>query len=143
MFVPRERPEKLYPLLIRSILEDREFGLFEGSENHKRSFTYVADVTDGFVAVLENMDKCPGQIINIGWDEERSTGDGIRIVEEILGKKARCVTVPKRPGDQLRTCANITKARELLGYDPKRSLKKGLEVEVEWYREKVFGKVDH
>jgi len=100
-------------------------------------------VIDGFVAVLENMDKCLGQIINIGWDQERSTGDGIRVVEEILGKKARCVTVGKRRGDQLRTCANITKARELLGYDPKTTLMEGLTAEVEWYREKVFGKVDH
>ena len=141
VYGPRERPEKLYPVLIRSILEGTEFGLFEGSGNHKRSFTYVDDVIDGFVAVLENMDKCLGQIINIGWDQERSTGDGIRIVEEILGKKARCVTVPKRPGDQIRTCANITKAREFLGYDPKRSLKEGLEAEVEWYREKNFGKI--
>lgn len=143
VYGPRERPEKLYPMLIKSILEDREFGLFDGSENHKRSFTYVDDVIDGFVAVLENMDKCLGQIINIGWDQERSTGDGIKIVEEILGKKARCVTVPKRTGDQLRTCANITKAREILGYDPKTNLTEGLEAEVKWYKEKVFGKVDH
>lgn len=143
VYGPRERPEKLYPLLIRSILESTEFGLFEGSENHKRSFTYVADVIDGFAGVLENMDKCFGQIINIGWDQERTTGDGIRTVEEILGKKARCVTVPKRLGDQLRTCANIGKARELLGYDPKTTLAEGLEAEVEWYKEKVFGKVDH
>ena len=143
VYGPRERPEKLYPLLIRSILEGTEFGLFKGSENHKRSFTYVADVIDGFVAVLENTDKCFGQIINIGLDQERSTADGIKIVEEILSKKARCVTVPKRTGDQLRTCANITKARELLGYAPKRTLMEGLEAEVGWYREKVFGKVDY
>ena len=143
VYGPRERPEKLYPLLIRSILEGTEFGLFEGSENHKRSFTYVDDVIDGFVAVLENMDKCSGQILNIGWDEERSTGDGIKTVEEILGEKAQCKTIPKRPGDQLRTHANITKARELLGYNPKTTLKEGLTAEVEWYKEKVFGKVDH
>jgi UDP-glucuronate 4-epimerase len=143
VYGPRERPEKLYPQLIGSILEDREFGLFEGSENHKRSFTYVDDVIDGFVAVLANMDKCLGQIINIGWDQERSTGDGIRVVEEILGKKARCITVPKRTGDQLRTCANITKARELLGYDPKTTLMEGLTAEVEWYKEKIFGKIQY
>lgn len=139
----RERPEKLYPILIRCILEDKEFPLFEGSEKHSRSFTYVADVVDGFVAVLENPDKCIGEILNIGSDKEITTAEGIRIVEEIMGKKARRVIKPRRPGDQLRTRANIAKARRILGYDPKTTPREGLEAEVKWYREKVWKKIPH
>lgn len=142
VYGPRERPEKLYPKLIKSILEGSEFPLFEGSESHFRSFTYVDDIVDGFAAVLERIRECNGQIINIGWDKERSTADGIKAVEEALGKKAKIKTVPKRAGDQIRTCANIDKARKILGYDPKTNLTDGVRAEVQWYKDKVFGKVD-
>ncbi len=138
VYGPRERPEKLYPKLIKSILEDTEFPLYEGSKKHLRSFTYVDDIVDGFVAVLENMDVCAGEIINIGWDQERSTADGIKAVEDALGKKAKFKKVPARQGDQLRTCANIDKARRLLGYDPKTELVNGVKSEVDWYKKKIF-----
>jgi UDP-glucuronate 4-epimerase len=142
VYGPRERPEKLYPKLIKSILEGTEFPLFEGSESHLRSFTYVDDIVDGFAAVLENIQECNGQVINIGWDKERSTADGIKAVEEALGKKAKIKTIPKRAGDQIRTCANIDKARKILGYDPKTDLVDGVSAEVQWYKDKVFGKID-
>ena len=139
----RERPEKLYPKLIRSILEDKEFPLYEGSENHHRSFTYVGDIIDGLLGVLNNMEKCVGEIFNIGSDKEMTTGRGIRIVEEIIGRKAKITKAPKRPGDQLRTWANIAKARKYFGYDPKTVPEEGLRAEVEWYRKKILGKVEY
>ena len=134
----RERPEKLYPKLIKCIFEDTEFPLFEGSEHHKRSYTYIADVVDSFVAVVENLDKCLGEIINIGIDKVDTTGEGIEIVEEIIGKKAKIKNVPKRAGDQLETRANIEKARRLLGYEPKTPLREGLEKQVKWFEEKFY-----
>ncbi|HUT24205.1 MAG TPA: NAD-dependent epimerase/dehydratase family protein [Sumerlaeia bacterium] len=139
----RERPEKLYPKLIRAILEKREFPLYKGSETHSRSFTYIGDIIAGFISVLENLDDCLGEIFNIGSDIEITTGEGIRIVEEIMGEKAKRKIVPKRPGDQLRTHANIDKARRILGYSPKVAPEEGLRAEVEWYREKVFNKIQY
>jgi UDP-glucuronate 4-epimerase len=142
VYGPRERPEKLYPKLIRSILEEREFPLFEGSEHHLRSYTYVGDIIDGFVAVLENWDKCIGEIFNIGTDVAITTGEGIRTVEDIIGQKAKLAIKPKRPGDQLRTHANIDKARRLLGYEPTTTVREGLETVVEWYTRHIHGKID-
>lgn len=138
----RERPEKLYPKLIRAILEDHEFPLYEGSKKHSRSFTYVADIVQGCCAVLDKMEQCIGEIFNIGSDIEITTGDGIAIVEDILGKKARFAMRPPREGDQLRTHANIDKARSILGYAPVTHPEQGLRREVEWYQNTVFGKVD-
>jgi UDP-glucuronate 4-epimerase len=142
VYGPRERPEKLYPKLIRCILEDREFPLFEGSEHHLRSYTYVGDIVDGLVAVLENWDKCIGEIFNVGTDVSITTGEGIRTVEEIIGKRVKIAIKPKRPGDQLRTHANIEKARRLLGYDPTTTVRDGLETVVEWYTQHIHGKID-
>ncbi len=142
VYGPRERPEKLYPKLIRSILEETEFPLFEGSEHHWRSYSYVGDAVDGLVAVLDNLDRCLGEIFNIGTDIAITTGEGMRIVEEIIGQPARIAHQPKRPGDQLKTRTNIDKARKVLGYNPTTTAREGLEKEVEWYKECIFGKVD-
>jgi UDP-glucuronate 4-epimerase len=142
VYGPRERPEKLYPKLIASILEGREFPLYEGSAEHLRSYTYVGDIIDGMVAVLHNLDRCIGEILNIGTDVVFTTAEGIRIVEEIIGRPAEISVKPRRPGDQLRTHANIDKARSLLGYNPITALREGLKKEVEWYRQDVFGKVN-
>jgi UDP-glucuronate 4-epimerase len=138
VYGPRERPEKLYPLLIRCLLEDREFPLFEGSEQHVRSFTYVGDIVDGLTSPLSRLDKCLGQIFNIGTDSVVTTGEGIRIIEEILGKKARILKKPKRQGDQLKTHANIEKSRKILGYNPTTTLRDGLQQEVQWYRDRIL-----
>lgn len=142
VYGPRERPEKLYPLLIHSILAGKEFPLFEGSREHSRSFTYIDDALQGFIAVLDHIDDSIGEIFNIGSDIEITTGRGIEIVEEIMGTKANIALKPKRPGDQVRTYANIDKARRILGYAPLTPPEEGLRKEVEWYEQKVFGKVN-
>lgn len=138
---PRERPEKLYSRLIRSILEEEEFPLCEGSRDHTRSYTYVGDAVEAFVRALDRLDLCRGQIFNIGSEVEVRTGDGIDILERILGRRARMVLRPARPGDQQRTCAVIDKAREVLGYEPRHSLEDALREQVDWYVNKVDGKV--
>jgi len=90
----------------------------------------------------EFVDEIKGEIFNIGTDVAITTGEGIRIVEEIIGKKAKTEPKPKRHGDQLKTHANITKARRILGYNPTITVREGLEKEVEWYKEHIFGKID-
>lgn len=138
VYGPRERPEKLYPKLIRSILMGTPFPLFEGSEAHSRSYTFVGDIIEGFVSVLDRPEKVIGEIINMGSDVEMTTGEGIALIEQIMGKKAQLDMRPRRPGDQLHTCANIAKARELLGYAPHTQLADGLRAEVDWYVNRIY-----
>lgn len=142
VYGPRERPDKLYVKLIHCILEDSPFPLFEGSEHHLRSYTYVDDAIDGLIAVLLDWDTCVGEIFNIGTDTSITTGEGTRIVEEIIGKRVKIVRRPRRAGDQLETRANIEKARSILGYNPATTPREGLEREFEWYRQHIFGKID-
>ena len=139
VYGPRERPEKLYPRLIGCILTDAPFPLYEGSREHSRSYSYIDDIVQGFVAVLDHVDECVGEIFNIGSDIETTTGAGIDIVERILGRKARIAQRPARKGDQLRTHANIDKARRVLGYNPYTRPEEGLRAEVDWYRERIAG----
>ena len=137
----RERPDKLFHKLISSILNDKPFPLHEGSEHHTRSYTAVQDIVDGCFRVIEYLDKCMGQIFNLGTDQVITTGEAIRLLETIIGKEAIIKAVPRRPGDQVETAANITKARAILGYDPVMKLPDGLAREVRWYKEKIYGKI--
>jgi nucleoside-diphosphate-sugar epimerase len=137
----RERPDKLWPKVIDSILNDRPFPFYEGSENHLRSFTYVGDIVDGFIYVLNNYEKCIGEIFNLGFDDAITVGEGLKIVEDYLGKKAIYDIKPPRPGDQLETRATITKAREILGYNPTTTPEEGLKKEVDWFKEKIWKKI--
>jgi len=142
VYGPRERPEKLYTKLIRCILKEEEFPLFEGSEHHLRSYTYVGDSIDGLVAVLDHLDECIGEIFNIGIDTAVTTGEALRTVEKVAGKPGKFVTVPRRAGDQLKTHANIEKARRVLGYNPTTLLEDGVEKAVEWYKQYILGKIE-
>jgi nucleoside-diphosphate-sugar epimerase len=141
VYGPRERPDKLFTTLIRCILEDVAFPMCEGSEQHQRSYTYIEDAVDGLVVVLDNMDDCISQIFNIGIDTTIPTQEAIRTVEDVIGQRAQVATAPRRPGDQLKTHANIGKARRILGYDPATPLKEGVEKTVAWYRHNILGRL--
>jgi len=133
VYGPRERPDKLYTKLIDAIVNNREFPLFTGSEKHVRSFTYVGDIVSGIISVIGKEDTCNGQIINLGTAQEHNTQYGIETAEALLGKKASLKITAARSGDQLRTKANIDKARQLLNYDPSTTLKDGLAAQIKWF----------
>ena len=135
VYGPRERPDKLYPRLIHSILSDEPFPLYAGSEHHQRSFTYVGDIATGLLTALTHSEQCIGEIINLGIDSAITTAEGIRIVEQIIGRPARIERKPPRSGDQSRTRANIARARAILGYSPTTTPEEGLAAEVRWYRD--------
>jgi UDP-glucuronate 4-epimerase len=138
VFGPRERPEKLYTKLIENLYNNQPFPLFEGSVKHERSFTYVGDIVEGLVAIIGKDKEVDGEIINLGTDEINTTQEGINAVEEIMHKKLIIDHKPPRKGDQQKTAAVIDKAKKILGYSPKVSLKQGLEEQVKWYKEKFI-----
>ncbi|MGD2179100.1 MAG: NAD-dependent epimerase/dehydratase family protein [Anaerolineae bacterium] len=141
VYGPRERPDKLYSKLIRCILQDEAFPLYEGSETHRRSYTYIGDAIDGLSSALDNFDRCIGGIFNIGTDVTHTTAEAISTVEEVIGEPARIGRAPRRPGDQLKTHANIEKARRLLGYNPTTSLREGVQKTVEWHKRHILGRI--
>lgn len=131
---PRERPEKMYTKLITAGLTKKSFPLFAGSAKHLRSFTYVGDIIDGVVSVIGKENMVDGEVINLGTEQEHTTQEGINTVSEVLGQSITIEHVPARQGDQLRTKANIEKARKLLDYNPTTTLKGSVEAQVAWYK---------
>ncbi|AUC75756.1 NAD-dependent epimerase/dehydratase family protein [Olleya sp. Bg11-27] len=131
---PRERPEKMYTKLIACAYNGESFPLYDGSASHLRSFTYVGDIVDGIVSVIGNDAKVDGEIINLGTEIEHTTQEGIEAVEKVIGQSIKIENVKARVGDQLRTKANIDKARQLLDYNPQTTLLEGVKAQVAWYK---------
>jgi UDP-glucose 4-epimerase len=104
-----------------------------GDGTQTRDLTYVSDTARGILLAGEH-DEAVGQTINIGNGHEMSINDLAREVAEVLNKPdAPVVHDAPRPGDVLRLYADITKARELLGYEPQVSLRDGLIKLRDWY----------
>jgi len=139
----RDRPDKLYPKLMKAITDNTTFSLFKDSIDHQRSYTYVSDIIDGMIAVVDKWELAKGEIFNLGNSTAISTGEGLRTIEEIMNKKVKIKELPHRLGDQLATCADITKARNLLSYEPKVSPREGLERMVTWYENEIVGRIEY
>lgn len=143
VFGKRERPDKLCPKLIKALANDTEFPLFEGSLEHKRSFSNIEDITQGLILPLKKWEKAEGEIFNIGTEEQNTTKRCIEVAEKIFKRKLKVKMLPKRPGDQLTTHANVNKAREVLGYNPHVSLEEGLNTMINWYLNEVKDVVEY
>jgi hypothetical protein len=73
-------------------------------------------------------------VINLGNGRPYLLKDFIRLVEKCVGKQAKIEILPEQPGDVDRTCADISKAQRLLGYNPQVPFEEGISRTVEWYR---------
>mmetsp|Transcript_43229 Transcript_43229/g.97699 ORF Transcript_43229/g.97699 Transcript_43229/m.97699 type:complete len:423 (-) Transcript_43229:362-1630(-) len=138
VYGPRGRPDmapfKFVDRVSRG-LEIQQFG--DGSSS--RDYTYIDDIVDG---VVRSLDRPQGyQIYNLGNGNPVGLRDFISIVEKATGRKAQIKVLPDQPGDVPRTAADISKARRLLGYEPKMAFEEGIGKLVEWYN-KSYTKLD-
>lgn len=130
----RQRPDLAIHQFTRRIHAGQAIDQF-GDGTTRRDYTYVDDIIQGVMAAL----KYEGplfDIFNLGESETIRLRDLIAEIEQALGKKAKINQLPEQPGDVPVTCADITKARKLLGYDPTTPLRVGLPKFVEWFLEK-------
>ena len=134
VYGPRQRPDMGYHIFVESILKDRPITIF-GSGEQLRGNTYVSDIVRATLLASQRFQH--GSIYNIGGAEEVSANQALALLEDIIGKKAIVQHGPTRPGEQSRALADMTRAREVLGYTPTTPLRAGLEAQVAWQRELV------
>jgi len=130
VYGPRQRPDLAIHKFTRLIAEGRPVPVY-GDGASKRDYTHVGDVVDGILTALDAPLKF--EIINIGNSQAVELNRLIGMIEESLGKKARIERLPLQPGDVPLTCADIAKARRLLGYEPRTPIAQGIAEFVEWY----------
>ena len=98
----------------------------------KRDWTYIDDIVNGFVAAIDN--PFAYEVINLGCSNPVENTRFVQILEEILHRKAQSIDTPAPSSEPLITHADISKARRMLGYDPKVSVEDGLARFVNWLR---------
>jgi nucleoside-diphosphate-sugar epimerase len=133
VYGPRQRPDMGYNIFMRSILQD-ELITVDGDGTDSRSNTFVKDCVQGLILAFEQPEKSAGQVFNVGGGEEVSVNQVLQILQEQAGREARITHGPRRPGDQRRTVADISKASELLAYNPSTTIADGLAAQLEWQR---------
>jgi UDP-glucuronate 4-epimerase len=105
---------------------------FYGDGSTRRDYTYIDDIVDG---VLRALDRCEGYAIyNLGESATTSLSELVSMIRDATGIEPILDRQPLQAGDVLVTCADISKARLRLGYEPKTPVREGLERFVDWYR---------
>ncbi len=137
VYGPWGRPDMAPMLFTKAILEGRPIQVFNRGDM-KRDFTYVDDVVEGVVRVIERPPEGPGvraKVYNIGNSAPVDLMHFIGTLERLLGKTARKEMLPMQPGDVPATYADVTPLEREFGFRPQTSLEDGLEQLVRWYRE--------
>lgn len=134
VFGPRQRPDLAINKFTRLMLNNEPIPMF-GDGTTSRDYTYVEDIVSGIEKSIEyvNNNKDVYEILNLGNSSPVSLKEMIDTIAEVLNKTPNIEELPMQPGDVERTFADISKAKKLIGYEPKTSFKQGIENFVKWY----------
>lgn len=135
VYGPKQRPDLAINKFTRLMLEDKEIPMF-GDGTTSRDYTYIDDIVDGIIKscnYVEN-NKDVYEILNLGNSSPVSLREMINTIGQAVDVEPRIKQLPMQPGDVDRTFADISKAKELIGYNPKTSFKEGIENFVKWYK---------
>jgi nucleoside-diphosphate-sugar epimerase len=131
VYGPAGRPDLAHLRFVQWISEGKPVRI-NGDGNHSRGFTYIDDIARGTILALKPVGF---EAINLGGHEVITVINLIRLMEEIIGRKADVQYRPANPADMLTNQADVTKAGTLLGWEPQVNMRAGVTKLVEWYNE--------
>ena len=132
VYGPHGRPDMMPWQWSMSILKGEPLTLYN-SGHMKRDWTYVDDIVAGLMLALDK--PFDYEIVNLGCSRPVENIEFVKILENLLGKKAIVKDVPAPASEPIVTYADVSKARRLLGYEPKVNVEEGLRRFVAWLRE--------
>jgi nucleoside-diphosphate-sugar epimerase len=135
VFGPRQRPDMSIHRLCEAAITGASFPRF-GDGTQIREFTYVGDIVAGNLAAAD-ADVAPGTVVNLAGGAEVTLNDLIVAVGNIAGARVDVDERAAMPGDAFRNGGAIDRAQRLLGWEPRVSLREGIEAQVEWHRSRV------
>ena len=130
-----ERLERVVPLFIRRVAEGAAIVVY--GRDKVLDFTYVDDCVDGVLRAIDVLvsGRAGGETINLAYGQGATLQDLVNIISLALGKEAKVRYEASRTGEVTRYVADISKARELLGYCPQTPLTAGVPLSIKWQRE--------
>ena len=134
VYGPWGRPDMAYFSFTKKILRGELVPVFNNGEM-VRDFTYIDDICNGVVSLVETVDKLPQyKVYNLGNNKPLKISQLIEAIEEALGRKALIDLKPMQSGDVVFTCADIAESFKDFGYKPVTGIKEGVGKFVDWYR---------
>ncbi|MEW6533124.1 MAG: NAD-dependent epimerase/dehydratase family protein [Thermodesulfobacteriota bacterium] len=142
VYGPWGRPDMAYWSFLDRIITGETIQVYNFGK-HKRDFTYIDDIVQGILAALSYPTNSKYELVNLGNNRPVELMHFIERIEDLAGKKAVKDMVQVQPGDVLDTYADITKAREILGFEPTVPFETGIEEFVKWFMDhpKIVGEV--
>ena len=131
VYGPAQRPDLAIHKFTDHIFHGKPIQQY-GDGSTRRDYTYVDDIVQGVVGALTYR-RTPFEIFNLGENQTTTLSDLIAAIETALGKKAEIERLSEQQGDMPLTCADIDKARALLGYNPQVKISEGIPKFVAWY----------
>ena len=131
VYGPAGRPDLAHLRFVQWISEGKPVRI-NGDGNHSRGFTYIDDIARGTILALKPVGF---EVFNLGGHEVITVIDLIRLMEDIIGKKADMQFGPANPADMRTNQADVTKAKKQLGWEPQVDMRAGVTKLVEWYNE--------
>jgi len=135
VYGPWGRPDMAYYIFTKSIMENKMINLFNNG-HYRRSFTYVDDVIRPIYRLINTVDDLSlnsYEIFNIGGNESIQIDRLVRIIENILNKKAKITLKSKELGSIDDTDADISKLENIIGYRPEVGIEEGMKLFIDWY----------
>ena len=129
VYGPAGRPDLALFRFVQWVSEGRPVGI-NGDGEQSRGFTYIDDIARGIILALKPVGY---EVINLGGHEVITINDLVKLVEDVVGKKAEVIYGPANPADMRSNWADVSKAGELLGWEPQYDMRAGVEKLVEWY----------
>ncbi len=120
------------PSLIRKCMEDNELVVW-GDGSASRDFFYVEDFAEAVVVAMEKLEG--SQPVNLGSGVETTIAEVVQLITKLTDFKGKVIFDTTKPNGIMRRSVDVSKARELMGYEPKWSLEDGLRETIEWYKE--------
>ena len=135
VYGPRQRPDLAIRKFGTLMLRGESVPMF-GDGSMERDYTWIDDILQGVLAALDRTCAVPGEfeIVNLGESRTTSVRRLIDLLAQALGVEPRIRALPLQPGDVERTCADVSRARTLLGYRPSVGIEEGIPRFVEWLR---------
>jgi len=131
VYGPRQRPDMAFHRFLKALATGQPIHVF-GDGSQSRDFTFVSDIVAGTLAALEGR---AGEVYNLGGGQRLELRAAIGIMEKVVGRPARLELEPVARGDVGHTAADMSKARQELGYNPRMDLREGLARELAWLKE--------
>ncbi|MDC1470213.1 NAD-dependent epimerase [Gammaproteobacteria bacterium] len=150
VYGPWGRPDMALFKFTKAILENKKIQVYNYG-NHRRDFTYIDDIVEGVMRVLDSpaasnknwsglnpdpgSSKAPWKVYNIGNNNPVNLLDFIKVIERFLGKEVQKELLPMQPGDVADTYADVQNLVDEFNFQPSTSIEEGIEKFITWYKD--------